>query len=97
MTKANNLFLADRITQLIKFEVLLLTQDLVLQFNKWFEEMQLEIAEPLFQAWVVLENATLPSEAQTVAQVGKNTVIADMRIVPLGSRCTFLDLNWFLT
>ena len=61
--------LSDRVTQLNKYEVLMLTQEQVSDFNKLFVERRLEVAEPIFQAWVLLKNATLPSEFQALSNV----------------------------
>ena len=61
--------LAERATQLNKFEVLLLTPEQVSEFNKHFSDRNLKISEPLFQAWLTLKNASLPTESQALMEV----------------------------
>ena len=55
-------------TQLNKFEVLLLTEDQVREFEMKFQEKKFSIQEPLFQAWLDLKIATVPTEAQSIDQ-----------------------------
>jgi hypothetical protein len=64
--------LAERATQLNKYEVHLLTPEHVSEFNRDFTERNLDIMEPLFQAWLVLKNASLPTESQALQEVIAN-------------------------
>jgi hypothetical protein len=64
--------LADRATQLNKFEVLLLNPDQALEFNTFFDERKLDVPEPLFQAWLLLKNSSLPTEDQAINRVLSN-------------------------
>ena len=61
--------LAERINQLQKYEIVFLTPEQILQFSECFEARSLSSSEPLFQAWVVFKNATLPTEEQAVTNV----------------------------
>ena len=61
--------LADRANHLLKYEVLLLTKNQIEEFNQLFNERNLSSAEPLFQAWLVLKNASLPTEDQALQNV----------------------------
>ena len=69
LTSVPQFSLAERATQLTKYEVLLLTPEQVLEFNKHFADRNLNICEPLFQAWLTLKNASLPSESQALQDV----------------------------
>ena len=66
MSSVPQFTLAERATQLNKYEVLLLTPEQVSEFNRHFTERSLDIMEPLFQAWLVLKNASLPTESQAL-------------------------------
>ena len=39
------------------------------EFNKFFLEKNISIQEPIFKAWLVLKNASLPSEAQVLEKI----------------------------
>ena len=52
-----------------KFEFLLLSEETADEFNKLFAERKLDIQEPLFQSWLILKNAFLPTEAQALKKV----------------------------
>ena len=64
--------LAERATQLNKYEVHLLTPEHVSEFNRDFTERNLDIMEPLFQVWLVLKNASLPTKSQALQEVIAN-------------------------
>ena len=59
----SKLSLRERKRQLQKFELLLLSDESVEEFNKLFVERQLDISEPPFQSWLILKNAFLPTNA----------------------------------
>ena len=61
--------LADRLSQLHKYEIVFLTPEQILQFNECFAARSILSSEPLFQAWIAFKNATLPTEEQAVANV----------------------------
>ena len=64
-----NLSLKERDRQLHKFEMLLLSEETVEEFNQLFADTKLEIQEPLFQSWLILKNASLPTEDQALKKV----------------------------
>ena len=64
-----NLNLKERERQLHKFEFLLLSEETVEEFNQLFADRKLEIQEPLFQSWLILKNASLPTEDQAWKKV----------------------------
>jgi hypothetical protein len=72
MSSVPQFSLAERATQLNKFEVLLLTLEQISEFNRHFTERNLDIMEPLFQAWLILKNASLPTESQALQEVIAN-------------------------
>ena len=53
-------------------EVLLLTPEQISEFNRHYTERNLDSVEPLFQAWLVLKNASLPTESQALQEVIAN-------------------------
>ena len=59
----------DRLTQLNKFEVLLLTPSQISEFNKLYEEKKFDVLEPLFRSWLILKLASIPSEAEALRRV----------------------------
>ena len=61
--------LSDRLTMLNKFEVLLLSSEQVSEFNQLFKERKLGMMEPLFQSWLSLKIASVPSEAEAIKLV----------------------------
>ena len=61
--------LEERANHLLKYEVLLLTQNQIAEFNQLFSERKLSSADHLFQAWLILKNASLPTEAQALQNV----------------------------
>jgi hypothetical protein len=61
-----NLSLKERDRQLHKFEILLLSEETVEEFNQLFADRKLEIQEPLFQSWLILKNASLPTKDQAL-------------------------------
>ena len=64
-----DLSLKERGRQLNKFEILLLSEETAEEFNKLFADRNLDVQEPLYQAWLVLKNASLPTEAQALKKV----------------------------
>ena len=52
-----------------KFEFLLLSEETAEEFNQLFTDRKLDIQEPLFQSWLILKNASLPTEAQALDKV----------------------------
>jgi hypothetical protein len=72
MSSYPQFILAERATKLSKYEVLLLTPEQVSEFNRHFTERNLDIMEPLFKAWLVLKNASLPTESQALQEVTAN-------------------------
>lgn len=63
------LSLKDRQRQLDKFEMLMLSEETSEEFNKLFTERTVNLDEPLFKAWLVLKNASLPTEAQVLEKI----------------------------
>ena len=63
------LSLKDRQRQLNKFEMLMLSEETSEEFNKLFTERTVNLDEPLFKAWLVLKNASLPTEAQVLEKI----------------------------
>ena len=63
------LSLKERGRQLQKFEFLLLSEETAEEFNQLFTDRKLDIQEPLFQSWLILKNASLPTEAQALDKV----------------------------
>ena len=63
--------LDDRITQLNKFEVLLLTLIQVKEFNEVFSAKKLDVKEPLFHSWLTLKLAAIPTESEALERVLK--------------------------
>ena len=61
--------LKDRGRQLQKFEMLLLSEETIDEFNQLFSERNLDAQEPLFQSWLILKNASLPTEDQARKKV----------------------------
>jgi hypothetical protein len=61
--------LKDRGRQLQKFEMLLLSEETIDEFNQLFSERNLDAQEPLFQSWLILKNASLPTEDQALKKV----------------------------
>ena len=59
----------DRLTQLNKFEVLLLTQAQVAEFNKLFLAKKFDISEALFHSWLSLKLASIPTESEALSRV----------------------------
>ena len=57
------------ISLLVKFEMLMLSEKSNLEFNTAFSERNISYEEPLFKAWLVLKNASLPTEAQVLQKV----------------------------
>ena len=64
--------LDERIIQLNKFEVLLLTPDQVKEFNQKFSEKKVIQDEPLFNSWLPLKLSTIPTEAESIKRVLAN-------------------------
>ena len=69
LTTIPNLSLKERQRELAKFEMLMLSEESVLEFNNTFKERNISHEEPMFKAWLVLKNASLPTEAQVLQQV----------------------------
>ena len=63
--------LDDRITQLNKFEVLLLTPIQVKEFNEIFSAKKFDVKEPLFHSWLTLKLAAIPTESEALERVLK--------------------------
>ena len=61
--------LDDRLTQLNKFEVLLLNKSQVLEFNDFYCKKKFDIGEPLFKSWLVLKLASIPTEAEALSRI----------------------------
>ena len=61
--------LSERLVMLNKFEVLLLTSEQIQEFNKFFKERKLHLEEPVYQSWLHLKIASVPSEAEAIQQV----------------------------
>ena len=58
--------LSDRLTMLNKFEVLLLSSEQISEFTQLFKERKIDVKEPLFQSWLSLKIASVPSEAEAI-------------------------------
>ena len=59
----------ERVTMLTKFEVLLLTQQQIAEFNSQYSSRSLVHEEPLFSAWLTLKLATIPTEKEALDKV----------------------------
>ena len=47
----------------------MLSEETADEFNKLFNERIVNLEEPLFKAWLVLKNASLPTEAQVLEKI----------------------------
>ena len=61
----------DRIIHLNKFEVLMLTPDQLEEFRQNFSKRNFKIDEPMFQSWLTLKLASIPSESEALQRVLK--------------------------
>jgi hypothetical protein len=61
-----NFSLKERQRKLVKFEMLMLGEESALEVYTAFSERNISYEEPLFKAWIVLKNASLPTEAQVL-------------------------------
>ena len=64
--------LDDRIIQLQKYEVLMLTPSQVLEFNSLFSAKKFDIGEPLYHCWLTHKLASIPTEAEALRRVLSN-------------------------
>ena len=61
--------LDDRLNQLQKYEVLMLTPSQVLEFNSLFSAKKFDIGEPLYHCWLTHKLASIPTEAEALSRV----------------------------
>ena len=61
--------LDDRITQLQKYEVLMLTPSQVMEFNSLFSAKKFDIGELLYHCWLTHKLASIPTEAEALKRV----------------------------
>ena len=61
--------LQEKVVQLNKFEVVLLTQLQVEEFNKCFSQKKFDIMEPLYHSWLTLKLSTIPTESEALQSV----------------------------
>ena len=61
--------LQEKVVQLNKFEVVLLTQVQLQEFNKCFSQKKYDIMEPLFHSWLTLKLSTIPTESEALKSV----------------------------
>ena len=59
----------ERIIQLNKFEVLMLTPLQVKEFNEVFVQKDVVYAEPLFNSWLHLNMSTIPTESESIKRI----------------------------
>ena len=61
----------ERIIHLNKFEVLMLTPNQLEEFRENFSKRRFKIDEPMFQSWLTLKLASIPSESEALQRVLK--------------------------
>ena len=61
--------LDDRLTQLQKYEVLMLSPNQVKEFTALFEARQFNIPEPLYHCWLTHKLASIPTESEALDRV----------------------------
>ena len=59
----------ERIIQLNKFEVLMLTPIQMKEFNELFVQKDVVHAEPLFNSWLHLKMSTIPTESESIKRI----------------------------
>ena len=59
----------DRIVQLNKFEVLMLTPQQVKEFNELFSNKDVLHNEPIFKSWLPLKMSTIPTESESIKRI----------------------------
>ena len=59
----------DRLTQLQKYEVLMLSPNQVKEFTALFEARQFNIPEPLYHCWLTHKLASIPTESEALDRV----------------------------
>ena len=70
---------SERQRQLQKYELVMLSTQTVQEFQSMFIEKKVEFNEPLFQAWLVLKNASLPTEQQMIKTVLNDHLAFDVQ------------------
>ena len=59
----------DRLSQLQKYEVLMLSPNQVKEFTALFEAKQFNIPEPLYHSWLTHKLASIPTESEALNRV----------------------------